>query len=74
MEMAYRLRNLLGPGAEPVDVEMVHGLEKKTPWKQPHVPKWWAKTHGHDDHVCMTLHIPKVDGRSTPKQRPSSVT
>ena len=39
MEMAYRLRNLLGPGAEPVDVEMVHGLEKKAPWKQPHVSK-----------------------------------
>ena len=27
-EMAYRLRDLLGPGADKVDVELIHGLER----------------------------------------------
>ena len=65
VEMAYRLRELLGPSQEPLNVELLHCLETQGCWKQPHVGKWFAKTHGNDDRVCLTLSVPKRPARST---------
>jgi hypothetical protein len=64
VEMAYRLRDLLGPQGEKIDVEMIHGLERGGVWKQPHQGKWYATTGGHAEHICLTLSMPKGGGRA----------
>ena len=47
-----------------MNVELVHGLDKPGTWRQPHTGKWFAKTGGLEDHVCLTVSVPKAVGRS----------